>query len=93
MSGDALTWFTDHLSNNYQRVKLHHFYSTWGLVRGGIPLSSALSPLLFLVYVNDRTSQVKNGRLLQYADDELYYAQVQIRGMFITYYLMLDIQE
>ena len=48
VGGDALTWFIDHLSNNYEMVKLHHSYSTWGLVRGGIPLSSALSPYSFL---------------------------------------------
>ena len=41
VGGDALTWFTDHLSNNYQMVKLL-FYM--GVGRGGIPLSSALSP-------------------------------------------------
>ena len=28
VGGDALTWFFDYLSNCYQRVKLHHFYST-----------------------------------------------------------------
>ena len=53
---------------------------------------SALGPLLFLVYVakiNDMPSQVKNGQLLQYADDVLYYAKVQIRGMFISYYLRI----
>ena len=40
------------------------------------------------MYVNDRSSQVKNGRLLQYADDVLYYAQVQMWEMFISYYYL-----
>ena len=66
MSGGALNWFTNYLSHRYQRVKLHHSYSTWGLVRGGIPQGSALGPLLFLVYVNDMLSQIN---FLQYADD------------------------
>ena len=35
------------------------------------------------------TSQVKNGRLLQYTDDVLYYAQVQMWEMFINYYLRI----
>ena len=64
-----INWFTNNLSNRYQRVKLHHSYSTWGLVRGGILQGSALGPLLFLVYVNDMPSQIKHGWLLQYADD------------------------
>ena len=41
VGGGALNWFTNYLSNRYQRVKLHHPYSTWGLVRGGIPQGSA----------------------------------------------------
>ena len=47
VSGDVLTWFTDHLCNNYEMVNLDHWYATWGVVRGGIPLSSALSPYSF----------------------------------------------
>ena len=46
-------------SNRHQGVKLHNSYSTWGLVKGGIPQGSALGPLLFLVYVNNMPSQVK----------------------------------
>ena len=53
VGGGELKWFTNYLSNGYQRVKLHHSYSAWGLVRGGIPQGSALGRLLFLVYVND----------------------------------------
>ena len=40
------------------------------------------------MYVNDRISQVKNGRLLQYADGTLYCAQVQLLEMFINYYYL-----
>ena len=58
-----------YLSDCHQRVKIHNSYSTWGLVKGGIPQGSALGPLLFLVYVNDMPSQIKHGKLLQYADN------------------------
>ena len=69
VSGTEINWFMSYLSDRHQRVKIHNSYSTWGLVKGGIPQGSALGPLLFLVYVNDMPSQIKHGKLLQYADD------------------------
>ena len=50
-------------------MKYGHSYSEWGSVLGGIPQGSVLEPLLFLVYVNDMPLQVKNGVLVQFADD------------------------
>ena len=69
VGGNEINWFVSYLSNRCQRVKLQNSYSTWGLVKGGIPQGSALGPLLFLVYVNDMPSQIRHGKLLQYADD------------------------
>ena len=64
-----LRWFRDYLSDRLQRVKCDNSYSEWGSVLGGIPQGSALGPLLFLVYVNDMPLQVKDGGLVQFADD------------------------
>ena len=64
-----LRWFCDYLSDRLQRVKCGDSYSEWGSVLGGIPQGSALGPLLFLVYVNDMPLQVKDGDLVQFADD------------------------
>ena len=64
-----ILWFQNYLSGRLQCVKHKDSFSSWGLVRGGIPQGSALGPLLFLVYMNSMTSQVVNGTLLQYADD------------------------
>ena len=64
-----LSWFTNYLSDRFQRVKNADKFSDWGLVHGGIPQGSALGPLLFLVYMNDMAQHVKHGTLLQFADD------------------------
>ena len=64
-----LKWFCNYLSDRLQRVKYNNSYSEWGSALGGIPQGSALGPLLFLVYVNDMALQVKNGDLVQFADD------------------------
>ena len=50
-------------------MKQNDRYSDWDLVLGGIPQGSALSPLLFLICVNEMPSQVQHGCLLQFADD------------------------
>ena len=67
--GTEISWFVSYLSDRFQRVKYNNSYSNWGLVKGGIPQGSALGPLLFLVYMNNLSSQVTCGSLLQYADD------------------------
>ena len=67
--GTEISWFVSYLSDRLQRVKNSNSYSNWGLVRGGVPQGSALGPLLFLVYINEMSSQVIHGKLLQYADD------------------------
>ena len=67
--GKEIIWFSSYLSDCKQRVKCGGIFSEWNTINGKIPQVSALGPLLFLIYMNDMSSQVKHGDLLQYADD------------------------
>ena len=65
----VLEWFKNYLTDRYHRVKAADIFSSWRLMKGGIPQGSALDPLLFLIYMNSLPSQLTDGLLLQYADD------------------------
>ena len=65
----VLEWFKNYLTDRYHRVKAAGIFSSWRLMKGGIPQGSALGPLMFLIYMNSLPSQLTDGLLLQYADD------------------------
>ena len=73
--GSLLHWFTDYLSDRYQRVTLDGFESNWGHIRAGVPQGSVLGPLLFLVYINDITAVVTS-QIRLFADDTTLYITV-----------------
>ena len=50
-------------------MKYNNQFSSWNLMKGGIPKGSALGPLLFLIYMNTLPFVIDDGVLLQYADD------------------------
>ena len=65
----VLEWFKNNLTDRYHRVKAVDVFSSWRLMKGGIPQGSALGPLLFSFYTNSLPSQLTDGLLLQFADD------------------------
>ena len=72
ISGELLTWFSNFLTNRYQRVVLEGCHSDLVLVRSGVPQGSILGPLLFLLYVNDIPDHLSSTTAM-FADDTLLY--------------------
>ena len=68
IKGDILKWIGSFLSNRKQRVKVEGSMSQWIPVTIGIPQGSVLGPILFVLFINDMPSEIKNTCKL-FADD------------------------
>ena len=67
--GNILNWIDSYLSNRKMIVKYKNICSNTKSVNLGVPQGSVLGPLLFLLYVNDLSQNIKNGHTTMYADD------------------------
>jgi hypothetical protein len=92
VKGKAKSWFESYLSDRYQRVLITgvnstvNHSSTWGKVESEVPQGSILSPLLFLLYIND-LSKIINDKVIPilFADDtSLLVASSSYRALCIN---------
>ena len=76
ISGNLLAFFENYISNRHQRVTLNGTESGWRSISAGVPQGSVLGPLLFLVYINDLTENIKSQMRL-FADDSSIFTPVK----------------
>ena len=63
------------LNDRHQRVVLNGQCSNWSKIKAGVPQSSILGPLLFLVYINDLPEDLTANAKL-FADDTSLFSVV-----------------
>ena len=62
-------WFESYLTNRQQFVSINGHNSDYSITKHGVPQGSVLGPLLFLIYINDLHTCIKNSRTFHFADD------------------------
>ena len=76
-------WIKDFLNNRHQAVVLEGEHSTSCKVLSGVLQGTVLSPLLFLIYINDIPSSITN-MLRLYTDDALLYSTINLTADCIS---------
>ena len=75
--GMPLKWFTSYLNNRQQYVAIGHTESPRQTMTCGIPQSSTLGPLLFLLYINDLPNCSETLTFRIFADDTNLFASAR----------------
>ena len=74
-------FFQNYLNNRKQSVVLNGSHSSYSKVESGVPQSSVLGPLLFLIYINDLERNIKSN-IKFFADDTMLFSIVKDPAIF-----------
>ena len=72
----ALFLFRNYLTNRRQYTELGGVKSNLSSIKTGVPQGSILGPLLFLLYINDIADITKHLKIIIYADDTTFIADL-----------------
>ena len=75
--GLLLDWLSDFLLNRKQRVVMGDCSSDWCQVTSGVPQGSVLGPLLFTLFINDMSTNLKHHCKQLFADDTKIIATIK----------------
>ena len=76
----ALNWFESYLTNRSQYVEIDDKRSSIKQIKTGVPQGSILSPLLFIIYVNDLNLASNKFEAILYADDTSLSTIIKVFG-------------
>ena len=78
ISGQLYSWIKTFLTNRTQTVVVDGYHSVPRPVISGVPQGSVLGPILFIIYINDLHTVVKNCKAGSFADDTKIQGKVSI---------------
>ena len=76
VTGSLWNWIQNWLTTRTQTVVLEGMASQPVKVKSGVPQGTVLGPLMFLLYINDITDDIKHSSVRLFADDCLLYRVV-----------------
>ena len=73
ITGKNARWIKNYLTERKQCTYANNSLSDEKLITCGVPQGSVCGPLLFLLYINDKSKVLKNCKVSLYADDMVLY--------------------
>ena len=77
ISGSLWLWLQAYLSTRFQFVSIINCYSNLLSVESGVPQGSILSPLLFIMFMNDLPNFITDSEALLFADDTKCFRHIK----------------